>query len=229
MGITTRPSGPYGSSEVRETSVVNLDELLVPESTAVVTMELQRAVVGDLAVLSDLRDASAEVGMVDHAAELCRAARVVGARVVHCIAVFRPERVGSAANCGLLVASAELMGDRMDDGQPGAELVPELDVAASDVVVPRRHGLTPFTGTDLDQTLRNLGVSTVVAVGCSLNVGVSGMVMSAVDLGYQVVIPDDAVVGVPVDYGKAVLTNGLSLLATVVGSRDIIARWEPAG
>ena len=53
--------------------------------------------------------------------------------------------------------------------------------------------------------------------------------MSAVDLGYQVVIPDDAVVGVPLDYGRAVLTNGLGLLATVVGSSDVIACWELEG
>ena len=211
---------------MRETPVVDLDELLAPESTAVVTMELQRAVVGDLAVLPELRDAAAEVGMVDNAAALCRAARAVGARVVHCIAVFRPGRAGSVANCRLLVAAAELMGDRMDEGRPGAQLLPELDVAASDVVVARHHGLTPFTGTDLDQTLRNLGVSTIVAVGSSLNVGVSGLVMSAVDLGYQVVMADDAVVGVPLDYGRAVLTNGLGLLATIVGSSDIIACWE---
>ena len=205
---------------------MDLDQLLVSKSTAVVTMELQRAVVGDLAVLPELRAAAAEVKMVDNAAALCRAARVAGARVVHCIAVFRPDRAGSAANCRLLVAAAELMGDRMDEGRPGAQLLPELDVVASDVVVPRHHGLTPFTGTDLDQTLRNLGVSTIVAVGSSLNVGISGLVMSAVDLGYQVVIADDAVVGVPLDYGRAVLTNGLGLLATVVGSSDIIACWE---
>ena len=205
---------------------MTLDDLLEPESTAVVTVEMQRAVIGDLAALAELREAASEVGLVEHAAEICAAARRAGARVVHCTAVFRPDRAGSVANCRLLAATAELMGDRLDEGRPGAELVPALGVAPSDLVVPRHHGLTPFPGTELDQTLRNVGVTTVVAVGCSLNVALSGLVLNAVDLGYQVVVPEDAVVGVPVEYGRSVLANSLDLLAMVVTSAEVVARWD---
>ncbi len=204
----------------------DLAKLVGPDHTAVVTMELQRAVVGDLAALPDLRDAVVSTGLLDRAGAVCRAARVAGARVVHCTVEFRPDRQGSAVNCRMLAASNKLNDDRLDVGHPGTELVPELDLQPSDVIVPRHHGLTPFTSTGLDQNLRNMGVSTVVAVGSSLNVGVLGLVLSAVDLGFQVVVPDDAVLGVPIEYGDAVMSNTIALLATVVNSDDLVGLWQ---
>ena len=58
-------------------------------------------------------------------------------------------------------------------------------------------------GTDLDAILRNLGVTTIVAVGVSLNVAIPNLVMDAVNAAYRVVLPRDAVAGVPADYGTA--------------------------
>ena len=95
----------------------------------------------------------------------------------------------------------------------------------ADLVVSRLHGLTPFTGTSLDQLLRNLDITTVVATGASVNVGVLGLVLSAVDLGYQVVVPTDAVAGIPTDYADAVLANTVSLLATLTTSAELVAAW----
>ena len=126
----------------------------------------------------------------------------------------------------MLAASLKLAGDTLDEGMPGTENIPELDVQPSDLIVARTHGLTPFTGTELDQLLRNMGVTTIVAVGNSLNVGVIGMVLSAVDLGYQVVVPSDAVVGVPVEYGAEVMANAVALLATVTTTDELVTAWS---
>ena len=143
-----------------------------------------------------------------------------------------PPSAGPAPLSGLVRVTVASGSRRVDLVLPGAvpvaELVPELALDASDVIVARHHGVTPFTGTALDQTLRNLGVATIVAVGVSLNVGVSGLVMNAVDLGYQVVLPDDAVAGVPVDHGTAIVANSLGLLATVVSTRHVVSCWSPS-
>jgi len=208
--------------------MVELADLVRPDSTAVLTMELQRGVVGDLAALPHLRDAAAAVGMPERAGMVCAAARAAGAEVVHCTAEFRADRKGSAVNARILAASAERNGDRLDRGNPGTELLPELDVGPGDVVMARSHGLTPFVATDLDQVLRNLGVRTVVAVGSSVNIGILGLVLVAVDLGYQVVVPRDAVVGVPVDYGEAVLDNTIALLATLTTTTELVGVWQEA-
>ena len=202
-----------------------LSELLDPASTAVVTMELQRGVVGDLSALPQLREAADQVGVPANAASVCRAARAAGATVVHCTAEFRPDRKGSAFNARILTASAQMNGDRLDQGQAGVELIPELEQKGGDLVVSRTHGLTPFVSTELDQIMRNLGISTVVAVGNSINIGVLGLVLVAVDLGYQVVVPRDAVVGVPIDYGEAVLDGTISLLATITTTDEVVHAW----
>ena len=204
----------------------DLGDLLDPARTAVVTMELQRAVVGDLATMGGLAETAAETQTVANAARICRAARAAGARVVHCTAQFRADGAGSARNCKLLAMALDHNSEALAEGSPGAELVAELEADPSDIVISRLHGLTPFTSTALDQVLRNCGVTTVVAVGVSLNVGIAGLVLSAVDLGYRVVVPDDAVVGLPADYGRAVMRNTISLLATVTSTAAIAKSWS---
>jgi len=199
--------------------------LAAPAATALLTMELQRGAVGDPAALPDLRPAAEQSGMIANAGRLCRAARAAGSTVVHCNAVFRPDRKGSKVNSRLMAASLRLNGDRLDAGSPGTANIAEIDPQPSDLVVQRSHGFTPFVSTELDQLLRNCGVSTIVAVGASLNVGVLGLVLVAVDLGYRVVVPADAVVGVPVDYGESVMANTISLLATVTTTDELIAAW----
>ena len=173
-----------------------------------------------------LRDAAEAVDLAARAGRICAVARSVGATVVHCTAEFRPDRKGSASNARILAASAQLNGDRLDHGHPGTELLSELAVAPSDLVVARSHGLTPFVSTELDQVLRNCGVRTVVAVGNSINIGILGLVLVAVDLGYQVVVPRDAVVGVPIEYGESVLEHTISLLATLTTTDELVAAWS---
>ena len=205
---------------------IDLAELLDPAHTAVLTMEVQRGVVGDLSMLPDLANEVAARGLVANIAKVVRAARTAGARVVHCTAEFRSDRAGSNDNAPMLRGIAKGPA-RLIVGTPDVELVPELGPEPSDIISSRRHGMTPFPGTDLDQTLRNLGVRTVVATGASLNIGITGMVMVAVDLGYRVAVVTDAVAGVPRDYGDAVLAHTLAPLATRVTSDEIVAVWAP--
>lgn len=204
---------------------VDLKPLLDPSQTAVLTMELQRGVVGDQAVLRDLADEVAAVGLLRRVGTICRAARAVGARVVHCTAEFRADRAGSTDNAPILRALAKGSA-HLVTGTSSTEIVPELEQHPSDLVSARVHGMTPFTGTGLDQLLRNLGVRTVVATGVSLNIGVTGMVMSAMDLGYTVVVPTDAVVGVPREYAEAMLEHTVGLLAYRCTTDELLAIWK---
>lgn len=205
--------------------------LLDSESTAVLTMEMQRGIVGDGALFPDLADRVAEVDLIGRIAALCDGARAAGVRVVHCTMVVREDGAGQTVNCKVFALDRKLAAERGGSatqiGTPGAEVVPEL-VGASDIEVPRFHGLTPFTSTSLDQILRNLGVSTVVASGVSVNLGVLGMSLSAVDLGYQVVLPRDAVTGVPAEYADAVIDNSLAMISTVTTVDDVLAAWATA-
>jgi nicotinamidase-related amidase len=111
-------------------------------------------------------------------------------------------------------------------GSEGATLLPELGPEPTDLVLSRWHGVGPMGGTDLDAVLRNLGVSTIVVVGVSLNVAIPNLVMDAVNAAYTVVLPRDAVAGFPAEYGEAVIANSLSLLATVTSTDELISTWN---
>ncbi len=209
-----------------------LAELVDPAHTTVVTMELQKGIVGDAALLPALSIAVRQVGLLETAGTVCRAARTAGLRVVHQTMRSRADGAGQAINCKIFAIGAkrraEVGFEPTDVGRPGAELADELDVQPSDIEVPRMHGMTPFNGTELDAVLRNLGTKTVVLMGVSLNLGITGGALSALDLGYQVVIVRDAVVGLPADYGEAVLTHSLSMISTIVTSDELIAAWNMA-
>jgi biuret amidohydrolase len=69
-------------------------------------------------------------------------------------------------------------------------------------------------------------VTTIIATGVSVNVAIPNLVMEAVNRGYDVILPRDAVCGVPQDYADAVIDNTLSLLATVTTVDAIAAIWE---
>jgi nicotinamidase-related amidase len=201
---------------------VTLAELVGERRAAVLTMELQRGVVGDLSSFPELATAAHDAGVIANTARLLAAARAAGVPVVHCTAGFRADRRGSATNSPLI--SAMLRRPRhLVDGTPAVELVPELGPSPDDLVSHRGHGVSPFGGTDLDPMLRALGVSTVVATGVSLNLGIVGLAIEAVNLGYRVVVATDAVCGVPADYADAVTRHTLALVALLATTDDVAA------
>jgi biuret amidohydrolase len=92
----------------------------------------------------------------------------------------RPQRgAGRTRPRGAAGSAAEYV----TPGSPGATLLPELGPEPTDLVLRRWHGIDPMGGTDLDAVLRNLGVSTIVAVCVSVNVAITNLVMDAVNAG----------------------------------------------
>lgn len=201
---------------------VDLVELAAPGHTAIVTQELQRAVVGPDAGLAVLAAEARRVAL-PNITRLLPAARSAGVQVVHCLVQRRPDGLGSNHNARLFATGRRSVS--IAPGSPGATLLGEFGPEPSDLVLHRWHGLGPMGGTDLDAILRNLGISTIVAVGVSLNVAIPNLVMDAVNAAYRVVLPRDAVAGVPAEYGEAVIDNTLAPLATVTTTAALIDAW----
>jgi len=201
-----------------------LAELVAPQRTALITQELQGAVVGPDAGLAVLAD-EARREALPNIARLLPVARAAGVQVVHCLVHRRPDGLGSNHNARLFAAGRSAV--RIEPGSAGATLLPEFGPEPSDLVLSRCHGLGPMGGTELDAVLRNLGVSTIVAVGVSLNVAIPNLVMDAVNAAYRVVVPRDAVAGVPAEYGAAIIENTLSLLATIATTEELMHTWQP--
>ncbi len=201
---------------------VDLPELIAPGHTAIVTQECQGAVMGPNAGLAVLaKEARREA--LPNIVRLLPAARAAGVQVVHCLVQRRPDGLGSNHNAKIFAVGRTEVD--ITPGSEGATLLPELGPEPTDVVLHRWHGVGPMGGTDLDAILRNLGVSTIVAVGVSLNVAIPNLVMDAVNGAYRVVLPRDAVAGFPADYGNAVIDNSLSLLATITTTDDLLRAW----
>jgi nicotinamidase-related amidase len=203
---------------------LDLAALVDPSHTAVVTSEVQNGVVGPRSALPALAAEAAEE-MLPSLTRLLPAARAAGVQVVHCTAYRRADGRGANTNARLF------MGVRKSPvallpGTPEVDVVPELGPEPADLVLTRTHGLDPMAGTDLDPVLRNLGVTTIVVTGVSVNIAVTNLVMDAVNHGYDVVLPRDAVCGIPRAYADAVIDNTLALLATVTTTDDLVAIWK---
>ena len=147
-----------------------------------------------------------------------------GVPVIHCLAHRREDGLGANTNARLFryMARAPV---KLVPGTPAAELVPEIKVDDSDLVLPRFHGLSPFQGTELDSILRNLGVRTLVGVGVSVNVAIQNLTFDAVNAAYQVVIPRDAVAGFPASYVDAVFEHTLTAISTVTSTNALLEAW----
>jgi nicotinamidase-related amidase len=202
-----------------------LADLVAPAHTAIVTQECQGAVMGADAGLAVLA-AEARREALPNIVRLLPSARASGVAVVHCLVARRRDGLGSNHNARLFAEGAR--GVDITPGSEGATLLPELGPEPTDLVLTRWHGLGPMGGTDLDAILRNLAVSTIVAVGVSLNVAIPNLVMDAVNSGYRVVLPRDAVAGYPAEYGTAMIENTLALLATVTTTDELLATWRPS-
>jgi nicotinamidase-related amidase len=201
----------------------DLGELVAPQHTAIVTQECQGAVVGPTAGLAVLAE-EARREAVPNLERLLPAARDAGVKIVHCLVQRRPDGLGANHNAKIFAIGS---GDvAITPGTEGAELLPELGPAPTDLVLRRWHGIGPMGGTDLDAVLRNLGVTTIVAVGVSVNLAITNLVMDAVNKAYRVVVPRDAVAGIPTDYAETIIDNMLSLLATITTTEDLLEVWK---
>ena len=203
---------------------LDLTALVTPAHTALLMMECQEGIVGSGGKLGALSEAVARHGTIDRIHGLLSAARRAGVQVFHLTMARRADGVGAPANCRLLAATRK-SSNPLVLGSAVQAVVAPLAPVASDYVMVRYHGLTPFHGTELDQLLRNLGVRTVIATGVSVNIGITGLTLEAVNAGYQVVLPRDAVTGTPDSHVDSMFEHTLGLLATVTTVAAVAAAW----
>ncbi len=190
-------------------------------NVAVVTNECQRGAIGDHALWPALVHSAKP--MVVALARLLGVARERGVPVIHCVAVRRADLRGANTNAPLFEVANRSGGLRA--GTPAVELMPELGPAATDLVLPKTHGVASLGSTGADAVLRNLGVDEIVLAGVSVNVAIQALAFEAVNRGYRVTIPRDAVAGVPPSYAEEVMERSLSLVATLTTVDELAYRW----
>ncbi|HEY3672691.1 MAG TPA: isochorismatase family protein [Acidimicrobiia bacterium] len=216
---------------------MKLAELVVPESTVVLTQECQKGVIGELSLLPALAESAKTIGLVENVNRLVTTGRAAGCGVLHCIAATRDDRRGASTNAPLFQGTRSKGVDGptgpgptppgpMTPGGPGTELMDGIEAADSDLVSTRIGGLSPVNGTDVPTLLRNLGAKTIVIVGVSTNVAIPNATLDCVNLGFNVVIPRDAITGYPVDYTDVIIKNTLSLVAKITTTDELTSLWS---
>ncbi|MEU5986198.1 cysteine hydrolase [Streptomyces sp. NPDC047434] len=202
-----------------------LQEQLDPATTVLLTVECQEGVVGRAGALPELAAAARASGALSRVARLVGAAHEADVQVMHAVAERRPDGRGSNGNARLFRAAARLP-VQQHSGSTAVRIAEPIEVADQDLVVRRLHGLSPLAGTDVDPLLRNLGCRTLVVTGVSANVAIPNAVFDAVNLGYTVVVPGDAIAGVPADYTPAMIRHTLALVSTVTTTEEVLRCWK---
>jgi len=112
-------------------------------------------------------------------------------------------------------------------GTWGAEIVDEIPVDETDIVISKRR-YSGFFQTALDLNLRERGIDTVIVTGVVTNICVRSTVHDAFFLSYRVLVPEDLVMATSIQAQKVTLydiethygdVTNLSELLAVVGGK----------
>jgi nicotinamidase-related amidase len=193
-----------------------------PERTAVLFVECQRGVVGDLSVLPALaaaaRPALAAMG------RLAAAARQTGVTVAHL--TYLPLAGGRSASRRSPLMRSTASTQEWHPAHPAYEIVPEVGVGPDDLLLPRHQGLSPVHQTEVLAILRNMQIDEVVVAGVSTNLAVLLVAVGAADEDFGVTVATDASVGVPADHHQSMLTHSLAFVARLATVDELLAEWS---
>lgn len=178
------------------------------KKTALVIIDLQE---GILPFAGGPHTASDVVTRAAHLADKCRA---VGAPVVMV-------RVGWSADF------AEALKQPVD-AQAGAHALPDnwwtypqaLGKHESDIEVTKRQW-GAFYGTDLELQLRRRGIDTIILCGISTNIGVESTARNAWELGFNLIIAEDACSAVSTEQHQGSMTHIFPRIARVRSTEEI--------
>lgn len=139
-----------------------------------------------------LQSVAEEVGLLANLRTLLRAVRGAGLRV--CIAPHRRWEPGdyedwshpNPTQLGIMKRHS------FARGEWGGEWHPDFAPKPGDIVAKEHWGQSGFANTDLDQQLRQHGVTTVILAGLLANTCIESTGRYAMELGYHVTLVRDA-------------------------------------
>ncbi|HEX2618828.1 MAG TPA: N-carbamoylsarcosine amidohydrolase [Phototrophicaceae bacterium] len=124
---------------------------------------------------------------VDQSVELIEAARAKGLPILYTKVLYNVNGLDG----GLFVQKVPVL-RRMIDGEPLAEIVPQLTPHPQDIVVVKQYA-SAFFGTSLSATLTALGIDTLILIGCSTSGCVRATAVDGLQYGFRVIVPRDCV------------------------------------
>ncbi|RZL81807.1 MAG: cysteine hydrolase [Rhodococcus sp. (in: high G+C Gram-positive bacteria)] len=183
---------------------------LDPRTTAAVAVHCQGDVVGPTGAFADFfHQQVTERHVIDQVSAVLSAVREAGGTVVYTRVAWKPDFSDLEVNSPLLGIVAQ--SGCLKEGSELAEIVEPLTPHGEDIVLTHQR-IGAFAGTDLDTLLRDKGITTLLFAGVATNASVEGTARVASDLGYRVVIVEDACSAATPEAHEASI-NSLGLLA----------------
>jgi len=185
-------------------------------STALVLIDLQQGILRYAGGPHSADDVLARAGA------LARRFRALGAPVVLV-------RVGWSADRGDLPSQPVDRAPPLPPELPADwwEIPAALAPADTDLRIVKRHW-NAFHGTELDLQLRRRGIKTVVLGGISTNIGVESTARTGWELGYAMVLAEDAMSGQSAENHRFAVEQIFPRLGRVRSTQQILAALEAA-
>ena len=191
-------------------------------TTALLFVECQRGVIGDLSVLPALAQAAQPA--LGAMARLATGARDVGVQVVHL--TYLPLAGGRSASQRSPLMRATTSTAAWQESDAPLEIVPEIGAGPDDLVLPRHQGISPVHRTEVLSILRNMGIDTIVVAGVSTNLAVPLVAVGAADEDFGVTVATDATVGTQAEHHASMLRHSLAFVARLATTDELLADWS---
>jgi nicotinamidase-related amidase len=186
---------------------------LHPKSTALVIIDLQRAIVGRQLGPHNSKE------VVSRSAELAAAVRASGGTVAY-VHVLVNE---------FFRLQADKPNPRPEEPMPASasEVVEEAGFQPGDLLIAKRQW-GAFYGTDLEQQLRRRGIRTIIMAGIATNFGVESTARAAQDHGYELVFAEDAMSSLSAELHEFSVQKLFPIMGRVRSSAEIRAALKGA-
>ncbi|GGG27288.1 hydrolase [Rhodococcoides trifolii] len=192
---------------------------LDPRTTAVVAIHCQGDVVGPTGALAGMfHQQVRHRNVLSRIADLLDAGRRAGCTTIFTRIAFAPDYSDLVPNSPIL-ADIPVLGC-MQDGSNAAEIVDEVGLQSADIVITHKRVGGFSERMSLELTSR--GITTVLFCGVATNVSVESTARVATDLGYRVVIVEDACSAATLDVHNAAVAS-LGALASITSVDDVRA------
>lgn len=171
-------------------------------------------------------DSGARQRLLDNAAALLDGARARALPIVHVRIAFRPDYADLLPNCAIFRNVATI--GAVPEGQWGSAFYEGLQPLAGSPreFVVKHTRISAFYGTPLEETLRVIGARRLVVAGVATHSVVEGTVRHAADIGFEVMVAEDACASADEAMHRASLAS-MRLIAQT-GSVAEAVRWAAA-
>lgn len=163
------------------------------------------------------------VGVVDAVREtvdLLDVARRNGVLVIYTRVVYNPNGLDG----GIFVQKVPSL-RKMVEGEPLADIVPQLPPTPQDVIINKQYA-SAFFGTSLSGLLTSQCVDTLVLTGCSTSGCIRATAIDGLQYGYRVVVPRECVGDRRLEPHEANLFDINAKYGDVVSKAEVIEALE---